>query len=221
MMICGRPSKPYCPRSRRSRGAVTRVSPKCAALGGIIFVLQTGCPWRLLTKELGCGSGTTCWHRLRDWQEVGVWERLHARLLDWLGGEAATEGSRTSVDSMSVRAKRDAIRPGRTRSTTASLAPSTTWWWFATASRSPSGSRPPTPTMRSSRSRWSTSSHRSPVRVEDRVGLASDRSNSTPTSRTTPRRHWRRWHRRLIALWQSRAPIIVDAPGGATCPNAA
>jgi hypothetical protein len=140
----------------------------------------------------------------------------------WLaGGEAATDGSRTSVDFMSVRAKRDASRPGRTRSTTASLAPSTTWWWFATASRSPSGSRPPTPTMRSSRSRWSTSSHRSPVRVEDRVGLGSDRSNSMPTSRTTPRRHWRRWHRRLIALWQSGAPIIVDAPGGATCPNAA
>ena len=32
-----------------------------AALGGIIFVLRTGCPWRLLPKELGCGSGTTCW----------------------------------------------------------------------------------------------------------------------------------------------------------------
>ena len=37
-----------------------------AALAGIVFVLRTGCPWRLLPKELGCGSGTTSWRRLRD-----------------------------------------------------------------------------------------------------------------------------------------------------------
>ncbi len=174
----------------KPKGGRPRI-PDRAALAGIVFVVRTGCPWRLLPKELGCGSGTTCWCRLRDWQEVGVWERLHARWLDWLGDEAAIDGSRASVNSMSVRAKRGASRPGRTRSTAASQVPSTTWWWIATASRSPSGTRPPTPTMRSSCSRWSTSSHRSSVRVEDRVGLVSDRSNSTPTRRTTPRRHWR------------------------------
>lgn len=36
-------------------------APERAALAGIIFVLRTGCPWRLLPPELGCGSGTTCW----------------------------------------------------------------------------------------------------------------------------------------------------------------
>lgn len=34
-------------------------------LGGIIFVLRSGIPWRILRKELGCGSGMTCWWRLR------------------------------------------------------------------------------------------------------------------------------------------------------------
>jgi transposase len=30
-------------------------------LGGIIYVLRAGVPWRLLpAKELGCGSGVTC-----------------------------------------------------------------------------------------------------------------------------------------------------------------
>jgi transposase len=100
--------------------------PDRVALAGIVFVLRTGCPWRLLPKELGCGSGTTCWRRLRDWQEAGVWERLHARLLDWLGDEAAIDWSRASVDSMSVRAKRGASRPGRTRSTAASWDRNTT-----------------------------------------------------------------------------------------------
>jgi transposase len=46
-----------------------------AVLGGIIYVLRAGVPWRLLpAKELGCGSGVTCWRRLRDWQAAGVWE---------------------------------------------------------------------------------------------------------------------------------------------------
>jgi transposase len=44
-----------------------------AVLGGIIYVLRASVPWRLLpVTELGCGSGVTCWRRLRDWQHAGV-----------------------------------------------------------------------------------------------------------------------------------------------------
>ena len=100
--------------------------PDRAALEGIVFVLRTGCPWRLLPKELGCGSGSTCWRRLRDWQEAGVWQRLHETLLNWLGDAASIAWSRASVDSVSVRAKRGAKRRGRTRSTGANPAPNTT-----------------------------------------------------------------------------------------------
>jgi transposase len=77
-----------------------------AVLGGIIYVLRAGVPWRLLpAKELGCGSGVTCWRRLRDWQAAGVWEALHHRLLDWLGGDGQIDWSRASIDSLSVRAR--------------------------------------------------------------------------------------------------------------------
>src|SRR5687767_9202062 len=48
----------------KPKGGGPRVLDR-AALGGIVFVLRTGCPWRLLPRELGCGSGTTCWRRLR------------------------------------------------------------------------------------------------------------------------------------------------------------
>ena len=41
---------------------------------GIIFVLKTGIPWEDLPQEMGCDSGMTCWRRLRDWQEAGIWE---------------------------------------------------------------------------------------------------------------------------------------------------
>jgi transposase len=114
------PKEPPKPKGGRPR------VPDRAALGGIIFALRTGCPWRLLPKGLGYGSGTTCWRRLRDWQEAGVWQRLHETLLNWLGDEAAIDWSRASIDSLSVRAKRGVSRRGRTRLIVASAAPSIT-----------------------------------------------------------------------------------------------
>jgi len=57
-----------------------------AALTGIIFVLRSGLPWEMLPQEMGCGSGMTCWRRLRDWQTAGVWHQIHRVLLDQLGG---------------------------------------------------------------------------------------------------------------------------------------
>ena len=50
-------------------------------LCGILFVLYTGIRWEFLPQELGFGSGMTCWRRLRDWNDAGVWQRLHELLL--------------------------------------------------------------------------------------------------------------------------------------------
>lgn len=38
-----------------------------AALTGILFVLRSGLPWEMLPAKMGCGSGMSCWRRLRDW----------------------------------------------------------------------------------------------------------------------------------------------------------
>jgi transposase len=58
--------------------------PDRAALAGIIFVLKSGIPWEMLPAEMGCGSGMSCWRRLRDWQAAGVWAALHRVLLERL-----------------------------------------------------------------------------------------------------------------------------------------
>jgi hypothetical protein len=42
--------------------------------------------WEFLPQELGFGSGMTCWRRLRDWNDAGVWQRLHEVLLAELRG---------------------------------------------------------------------------------------------------------------------------------------
>jgi transposase len=100
--------------------------PDRAALTGILFVLKTGIPWEHLPQEMGCGSGMTCWRRLRDWNEAGVWERLHQVLLDELQDAEQLDWSRTVVDSSHVRAKGGAQRPAPRRSTGAARAQSIT-----------------------------------------------------------------------------------------------
>src|ERR671933_1421862 len=91
--------EPWLPRERRKpKGGRPRV-PDRAALAGIIFVLKTGIPWEYLPREMGCGSGVTCWRRLRDWQAAGVWHRLHTALLDRLGEADRIDWSRASLDS--------------------------------------------------------------------------------------------------------------------------
>jgi len=74
------------------------------ALTGIIFVLKTGIPWQYLPKEMGCGSGMTCWRRLKDWQKAGIWDKIHRILLNHPRGKDKLDFSRAVVDSASVRA---------------------------------------------------------------------------------------------------------------------
>jgi transposase len=75
-----------------------------SVLTGILFVLQTGIPWEYLPQEMGCGSGMTCWRRLKEWQDAGVWQRLHEILLARLHAAGRIDWSRAVVDSSHVRA---------------------------------------------------------------------------------------------------------------------
>ena len=119
----------------KPKGGRPRV-PDRAALGGVLFVLRTGIPWEMLPPEMGCGSGVTCWRRLRDWQAAGVWDRLHRALLDRLGDADRIDWSRASLDSASVPAPGGAKKPARIRRIAANRAASATLWSTATASRS-------------------------------------------------------------------------------------
>jgi transposase len=118
------PLIPKVPRRYRYPGR-KRIDDR-KVLTGILFVLKTGIAWEQLPAELGCGSGVTCWRRLREWQQAGVWQRLHETLLAKLREADRLDWSRAVVDACHLPAVLGAPKPGRARSTAASWAPSTT-----------------------------------------------------------------------------------------------
>ena len=131
--------EPLLPRTpRRFRHPGRRRLDDRQALQGILFVLYTGIAWRHLPLELGFGSGATCRRRLDEWQAAGVWDRLHALLLNRLQQAGELEWSRAVIDGSHVQAKKGAPKRARARWTEAELDPSITCSSTPPASRLPS-----------------------------------------------------------------------------------
>ena len=114
-------------RKRRFRYPGRNAVPDRAVLTGILFVLKTGIGWEDLPQEMGCGSGMTCWRRLRDWQEAGVWDDIHRLLLNKLRQADQIDFSRAIVDSASVRAVFGGQKPAPIPRTAAKKARNTIW----------------------------------------------------------------------------------------------
>ena len=123
---------------RRFRNPGRKRVPDRQVLCGILFVLYTAIPWEFLPQELGFGSGMTCWRRLAEWQEAGVWQRLHELLLAELRAADKLDWSKAVIDGSHVRALKGGPKPDRARSTVPRPARNTTSSPKARASPSPS-----------------------------------------------------------------------------------
>lgn len=92
-----------------SKGGQPR-KPDRLCLTGILFVLKTGIPWEDFPQEMGC-CGMTLWNRLSEWEQTGVWRKLHRALLERLQEAHLIDWSRAVVDSSSIRAVGGARKP--------------------------------------------------------------------------------------------------------------
>jgi transposase len=98
---------------KNARGGRPRMDDR-ACLAGVIHVLRTGVRWQRLPSEMGCGSGMTCWRRLRAWQRDGTWDKIVAILKAELDDAEGINWSRAIVSprfGMRKRRQSDAI-PG-------------------------------------------------------------------------------------------------------------
>jgi transposase len=61
---------------------------------------------------MGCGSGMTCWRRLRMWTVAGVWPRVQQFLLDHLRFLDKIDFKRFLIDSSHLRARGAGAKTG-------------------------------------------------------------------------------------------------------------
>ncbi|EIM93082.1 hypothetical protein WQE_51432 [Paraburkholderia hospita] len=90
-------------KERRFRYPGRKPIPDRVALTGILFVLKARIRWRDLPVGMRCGSGVSCWRRMRDWQEAGVWDRLKTVLLEELCTAEEINFSRAKTDPSAAR----------------------------------------------------------------------------------------------------------------------
>jgi putative transposase len=72
-------------------------------INGILYLLRTGCQWRMLPKDFPPWSTVHTWYR--RWRKGGLWDRLHEALRQQVRAQAGRDPSpRTSaIDSQSVK----------------------------------------------------------------------------------------------------------------------
>jgi transposase len=113
-------------RERRFRSPGRHRSDDRAALEGILYVARTGIGWNQLPTGLFGVSGATCWRRLSEWSQAGVWQQLHEAVLNELRAAGRLELSRVLVDASHIRALKGGTMSARARSIEAGPAASIT-----------------------------------------------------------------------------------------------
>jgi transposase len=97
-----------------------------SVLEGILWVLKTGARWRDLPREYP--SASTCWRRLQQWEEKGVWLKIWRQFLSELDRRGRLDWSESFLDGSFAPAKKGA-RP----SAKPSGAKARSGWWWSTA----------------------------------------------------------------------------------------
>ncbi|MDR4511077.1 MAG: IS5 family transposase [Nitrososphaeraceae archaeon] len=77
------------------------IVPYRKVFDGIVFVLRTGCQWKMLPKEYG--SGSTCNRRFQEWMRLGIFDLIWTRLLKLYDKKIGIKWNWQSLDSISIK----------------------------------------------------------------------------------------------------------------------
>jgi transposase len=129
------------PPRRGSKGGRPPLEPR-RVLNGILYVLRTGCQWKMLPREYG--SGSTCHRYFQAWVRARVFRQLWRRCLQEYDELQGVDWRWQSIDSAIVPAPVKRGPPSaRTRRIAARTGRSATSGWIGRGSRWGSSSRRP------------------------------------------------------------------------------
>lgn len=101
--------EPLLPKPKRRKDKRGRPPARNrACFEGIVWVLYTGAAWHFLPDEYP--SPSTCWRRLRQWEEQGVWLDAWRALLGALDEHGLLKWDETFMDGSFAPAKKGALR---------------------------------------------------------------------------------------------------------------
>lgn len=92
-------------------------------LEGILWILRSGARWQDLPRRYP--SPSTCWRRLRLWEEQGVWLDVWRKFLSILDEKGRINWQEAFIDGSFVSAKKGALASEKPKGAKAQSG----WWW--------------------------------------------------------------------------------------------
>ena len=95
-------------------------------LEGILWILRTGARWKDLPERYP--SPSTCWRRLKLWEENGTWLKMWRKFIETLDKKGQIQWGECFMDGSFVSAKKGAQKSGKP-----SVARARSSWYWQTA----------------------------------------------------------------------------------------
>ena len=93
--------KKILPKEKPFKTVGRPIIPYRRVLDGILYVLRTGCQWKMIPKEYG--SGSTSHRRFQEWNSTGVFKNIWIILLKIYDDLIGINWSWQSLDSISIK----------------------------------------------------------------------------------------------------------------------
>jgi transposase len=118
--------EPLLPKPKPRKKGGRPPAPNRDVLEGILWILRTGARWCDLPSRYP--SSSTCWRRLKLWEENGVWLDVWRAFLAQLDAKGALDWSESFMDGSFAPAKKGGSASEKPRK-----AKERSGWWWQTA----------------------------------------------------------------------------------------
>ena len=100
--------EPLLPKPKPSAKGGRKPRDNREVFDGIIWVLRSGARWNDLPDRYP--SASTCWRRLQQWEEQGVWLKIWPKFLSQLDQQGQLDWEETFADGSFASAKKGPMR---------------------------------------------------------------------------------------------------------------